>query len=69
MAALCSKADVCEGQRECPFLAEGSRCSQTLSNVRVGSTIEFRKERAVVAQWGCARTRGNELSTYPVRRQ
>ena len=36
--------------------------------VRSGSTIGFRKERAVVvAQWVCARTRGSELSTYPVQ--
>jgi len=47
------------------------RCARYTSlplDVRVGSTIGFRKERAVVvAQWVCARTRGSELSTYPVR--
>ena len=37
-------------------------------HVSFGSTIEILKERAVaVAQWGCARTRGSELSTYPLR--
>ncbi len=32
-------------------------------------TIEIRMEKAVdvVARWGCGRTRGSELSTYPVR--
>ncbi len=40
----------------------------TTRDVRSGSTIGFCKERAVVvAQGVCARTRGSELSTYPVR--
>ncbi len=39
-----------------------------LPNVRVGSTIGFCRERAVVvALWVCVRTRASELSTYPWR--
>ncbi len=72
-------SDLCE--LECdvsalaPVLMSFSRsvvndqCSTSCGRVNFGfgSTIGFRKERAVVAQWVCARTRSSELSTYPVR--
>ncbi len=45
-----------------------SVCSRSTPDGSFGSTIEIREEKAVVvAQWGCARTRGSELSTYPLR--
>ena len=36
------EADLGRGPCEGPLLAEGCRCSQTLSNVRVGSTTDSR---------------------------
>ncbi len=44
------------------------RSRPATAKFRSESTIEFCQERAVVvARWGCAGTRGSELSTYPLR--
>ncbi len=42
--------------------AFGIVCHELVSlDFRCGSTIDIRREKAVVAQWVCARTRGSEL--------
>ncbi len=50
------QADLTNSRTVRPFMAEGSRCSQTLSNVRVGSIADLQRHAHLRPLSGVKRT-------------